>query len=164
MTKFVIYVLGVLTLLSCRSHGPDEPEGSGSVIEEEIKALPELVSVDPRAREILDQWPHYMSLEKRLPALAEVKSREEMELLLEELNQICQQIEDNAFPEPFERPSVRSRQKLLRTYLKKLEAANYYRLDYQEPVSELMDAYNAMRQQFNIIVGNTLTPDLFEDD
>ncbi len=164
MTKFAICALSVLALLGCRSPGPEEAEGAGSIIEAEISTLPELVRVDPRAREVLDAWPQYMALEKRLPALAGVKSREEMELLLEELNQICQQLEENAFPEPFEKPSVRSRQKVLRTYLKKLEAANYYRLDYQEPVSELMEAYNALRQQFNVIVNNTLTPDLFGDD
>lgn len=164
MTKVVIFGLSILVVFGCRSPEQSGPEDSTTVLEAEIKTLPDLVQLDPRAREILDGWPQYMSLENRLSALRDVNNREQLELLLEELNQICQQVEDNAFPAPFEKPSVRSRQKVLRTCLGKLESANYYRLDYQEPVSELMDAYNAMRQQFNVIVRNTLTPELFEND
>jgi hypothetical protein len=164
MTKFVFFALSLLVLTGCRSPEQGAQEETGSVIEAEIRALPELVQVDPQAREVLDSWPQYISLENRLSALPGVRNREEMELLLEELNQICLQIEENAFPAPFETPSVRSRQKVLRTYLGKLESANHYRLEYQEPISELMDAYNALRQQFNVIVRNTLTPDLFEDE
>lgn len=164
MTKFIIFGLSLLMLAACRSPEPSGPGESTAVLEAEIKALPDLVQVDPRAREILDSWPQYTSLENRLKALRDVENREQMELLLEELNQICKQLEENAFPQPFEKPSVRSRQKVFRTYLGKLEAANYYRLDYQEPVFELMGAYNSMRQQFNVIVRNNLTPDLFEDE
>lgn len=164
MTKIVILGMSLILAVSCKSPDQKESLEATSVIEAEIQALPELVPLDPRAREILNTWPQYASLENRLSALPEVKNREEMELLLEELNQICKQVEDNAFPAPFEKPSVRSRIKVLRTYLGKLEAANYYLLDYQEPVSELMDAYNAIRQQFNVIVNNSLTPDVFENE
>ena len=164
MTKIVILGMSLILAVSCKSPDPKEPLEATSVIEAEIQALPELVPLDPRAREIRSTWTQYTSLENRLSALPEVKNREEMELLLEELKQICKQVEENAFPEPFEKPAVRSRIKVLRTYLGKLESANYYRLDYQEPVSELMDAYNAIRQQFNVIVTNTLTPDVFESN
>lgn len=164
MTKIVILGMGLILALGCRSPDQKEALEAPSVIEEEIQALPDLVPLEPEAREILNIWPQYVSLENRLSTLPDVKNREEMELLLEELKQICKQVEDNAFPAPFEKPSVRSRIKVLRTYLGKLEAANYYRLDYQEPVSELMEAYNAIRQQFNVIVNNTLTSDVFENE
>ena len=164
MTKIVILGMFLILTVSCKS--PDQKDGQDepSMIEAEIQALPELVPLDPRAKEIVSTWSQYTALENRLSALPDVKNREEMELLLEELNQICQQVEENAFPAPFEKPSVRSRIKVLRTYLGKLESANYYRLDYQEPISELMDAINATRQQFNVIVNNTLTPDVFENN
>ena len=164
MTKFVFFGLCLLILGSCRSPEQSGPEDSSTVLEAEIKTLPDLVQLDPRAREVLDAWPQYMSLEDRLSALRDVRNQEQLELLLEELNQICEQLEKNAFPLPFEKPSVRSRQKVLRTCLGKLEAANYYRQDYQVPVSELMDAYNAMRQQVHVSVWHILTPELFEED
>jgi hypothetical protein len=154
----------LILAVGCKSPDQKEPQDEPSMIEAEIQALPDLVPLDPRAREIVEGWPQYNSLENRLSALPHVKNREEMELLLEELKQICKQVEENAFPKPFEKPSVRSRIKVLRTYLGKLEAANYYRLDYQEPISELMDAINAIRQQFNVIVTNNLTPDVFENN
>ncbi|MGA9238767.1 hypothetical protein [Robiginitalea sp.] len=164
MTKIVILGMCLILVVSCKSPDQKEAQDEPSMIEAEIQALPELVPLSPRAREIVDEWPQYTSLENRLSTLPDVKNTEEMELLLEELNQICKQVEENAFPQPFEKPSVRSRIKVLRTYLGKLEAANYYRLDYQEPISELMDAINATRQQFNVIVNNNLTPDVFENN
>ncbi|MGB5402745.1 MAG: hypothetical protein WBN13_02100 [Robiginitalea sp.] len=164
MTKIVILGMCLILAGSCKSPDQKEPQDEPSMIEAELQALPDLVPLSPQAQEIVNAWPEYTSLENRLAALRDVKNWEEMELLLEELDQICKQVEENAFPQPFEKPSVRSRIKVLRTYLGKLEAANYYRLDYQEPISELMDAINAIRQQFNVIVNNNLTPDVFENN
>jgi hypothetical protein len=87
-----------------------------------------------------------------------------MKLLLEELNQICKRLEESTFPEAFEQPAVRSRLRVIQTYLGKLEAALYYRLDYQQPLQELMQSYNALREQFNVIVRSTLSPELFENE
>ena len=164
MTKFVFFGLCLLLVFSCRSPEESGQEDVPTVLEAEINNLPDLVKVDPQVREILDTWPQYMSLENRLSALRDVRNQEQLQVLLEELDQICEQLEENAFPPPFEKPSVRSRQKVLRTCLGKLESANYYQLDYQEPVSDLMDALNAMRQQFNVIVQDNLTPELFENE
>ena len=164
MPKFSLSALILLVFLSC-NRSPDSEKAASGVSEEPIvSTLPELVVIRPEARVIVDDWPQFRSLEERMNVVREADDREELALLVEELGQICKQVEENAFPGELEKPSVRSRLKVLRTYLGKLDAALFYRTDTGEPLTELMVAYNALRQQFNVIVSTTLTPEMFMND
>jgi hypothetical protein len=164
MAKISFFLLACLLLSGCQSSGDKAADSEGEAPPVELQELPEAVRIDPQAREVLEGWPQYQALERRMPGLAEAQNEEELKLVLEELDQICQQLEENPIPEPFEQPSVRSRIKVLRTYLEKLEADLYYRLSYGGTMRELMESYNALGSQFNVIARNTLTPELFEDE
>ncbi|MEJ2162081.1 MAG: hypothetical protein P8X60_01835 [Robiginitalea sp.] len=163
MAKFITAFLFLFVFSSCNSTDSQrEATEENAMIDNQ--PIPEAVAILPEARVILDQWPQFQSLENRMATLKEVESSEELKLILEELSQICQQVEENEFPELFETPSIRSRIRVLRTYLGKLDASLYYRTDSQEPLLELQAAYNALRSQFNVIISNTLTPELFNDE
>lgn len=164
MSKFLFSLWIIILAAACNSAVQDQQGDSESPEDISQTDMPKLVEIRPEARELLDGWPEYMSLENRIQAVQEARDTEELQLLVEELRQICQQLEDNDFPEVFDTPSVRSRLKVLRTYLGKLDAALFYRTDYIEPRTELMGSYNALRQQYNVLVSSTLTPDMFEND
>ena len=164
MSKISILMLALLVVSGCKSREEPPEQSTVETASSGVPELPPPVRIDPRAREILDGWAEYQSLEERMAVLAGAGDEEEMKLLLEELSQICDQLEKNPIPEAFDQPSVRSRFKVVRTYLGKLEAALFYRLDYREPLFELMESYNALREQFNVITSSTLSPDIFEDE
>lgn len=164
MSKFSWFLLLIWLLSACNSTAEQPEEASGLPEEIAADSPPELVVIRPEARVLLEGWPQFQSLEARMGVLREAKSREELKLLVEELTQICLQVEQNAIPEVLEKPSVRSRLKVVQTYLGKMDAALFYRTDTAEPLGELMVSYNALRQQFNVIVSNTLTPDIFQND
>lgn len=164
MSKISFFLMALLFLSGCNTKAEEASETPGEVAASGEFSLPATVQVDAGAREVLDGWAEYRSLEDRMAILAETRDEEEMKLLLEELNQICQRLGESTFPEAFDQPSVRSRLKVIQTYLGKLDAALFYRLDYQEPLVELMASYNALREQFNVIVRTTLRPELFEDE
>lgn len=164
MQKFFILLLCFLFLEGCNTGDGKDQVASATQSWSALDSLPTPAVINTTAREILGDWPQFESLEKRIAVLPEVDNREELKLLVEELIQISKQIEINAIPEPFEQPSVRSRHKVVRTYLEKVDAALYYRLDHREPLLELMDTYNALREQFNVIVNSTLTPEIFENE
>ncbi len=158
-------VMGLAMLaLGCGSPENKDKEPAETAAWSGIPELPAPAPINAGARAVLEAWPQFLSLEERIAALPDTGSREELQLLLEELNQICQQVEENAIPTEFERPSVRSRLKVVRTYIGKSDAALGYREDYGEPLLELMEAYNALREQFNLIVNSTLKPELFETE
>lgn len=164
MSKISVFLIALLILSGCNTKAEEASDTPTAVSPPGELTLPATVQVDAGAREILDGWAEFRSLEDRMAILIETRDEEEMKLLLEELNQICQRLEESTFPEAFDQPSVRSRLKVIQTYLGKLDAALFYRLDYQEPLLELMTSYNALREQFNVIVRNTLRPELFDDD
>lgn len=164
MAKISVFLIALLILAACNTKAEEASETPAEVSESGELSLPATAQLDPGARAVLDGWAEFRSLEDRMAILAETRDEEEMKLLLEELNQICQRLEESTFPEVFDEPSVRSRIKVIQTYLGKLDAALFYRLDYQEPLKELMTSYNALREQFNVIVRNTLRPEFFEDE
>jgi len=164
MSKFSVFILLLLLFSGCNTKVEQAQDTLQESTVRDAEELPAPAQIDPMAREILDGWAEYQSLEERIAVLMEAQNEEEMKLLLEELNQICKRLEESTFPEAFDRPAVRSRLKVIQTYLGKLEAALYYRLEYQEPLRELMTSYNALREQFNVTVRNTLSPELFENE
>ena len=164
MSKFSVFLMILLLFSGCNPKVEEAQESSQETSAQDKRELPAPVQIDAGAREILDSWAEYRSLEDRLSVLAEASNEEEMKLLSEELNQICIRLEESSFPGEFEQPAVRSRLKVIQTYLGKLDAALFYRQDYQEPLFELMVSYNALREQFNVIVRNTLSPELFENE
>jgi hypothetical protein len=164
MSKFSVFLLILMAVTGCNSSSGEQQQASVPAGESSGKSMPELVVIRPDARVILDKWPQYQALEKRMGAVMEAKNPEALKLLMEELEQICSLVDDNPIPGTFEQPSVRGRIKVLRTYLGKLDAALFYRTDHGEPLAELMDSYNALRQQFNQIMSNTLTPEIFENE
>jgi len=164
MAKFSVFLIVLLLFSGCNPKAEEAKETAQETSESGNRELPEPVQIDAGAREILDGWAEYNSLEDRMAILAAAGNEEEMKLLLEELNQICKRLEESKFPGEFEQPAVRSRLKVIQTYLGKLDAALFYRQDYREPLFELMVSYNALREQFNVIVRNTLSPELFENE
>ena len=164
MSKISVFLLLLLLFSGCNrkveqaQETPQESSATGAA------ELPAPEQIDAAAQVILDGWAEYQSLEERMAVLMEAGNEEEMKLLLEELTQICKRLEESTFPGEFEQPAVRSRLKVIQTYLGKLEAALFYRLDYQTPLLELMESYNALRAQFNVIVRNTLNPEIFENE
>jgi hypothetical protein len=164
MSKIAIFLIALLFFAGCNTKVEQAQEPPEETTESGTAELPAPAQIDAGARQILDGWAEYQSLEDRLAVLMEAGNEEEMKLLLEELNQICKRLEESSFPEAFDQPAVRSRLKVIQTYLGKLEAALFYRLDYREPLRELMQSYNALREQFNVIVRNTLSPELFENE
>ncbi|HZJ20127.1 MAG TPA: hypothetical protein VFD35_07215, partial [Pricia sp.] len=64
----------------------------------------------------------------------------------------------------FDKPQVKSRQKVFKTYILKVKGDIFYRIDPQESVVEMIKAYNAFRNQFNVVVNNTLDTDLILEE
>ena len=164
MPRISFFLLALLLFSGCNTKVEEAQQTLQDASALGAEELPAPVQIDAGAREILDGWAEFRSLEDRMVVLADSGNEEEMKLLLEELKEICKRLEESTFPETFEQPAVRSRLKVIQTYLGKLEAALFYRLDYKEPLFELMESYNALREQFNVIVRNTLSPELFENE
>ena len=151
-------------LIGCRGERDSQESSGTSVIEIDVTKLPQRSTINTRANEILKDWPAFQQLETSFDALYRVENNEDLILVVEEMIKRQNDLEDSEYPEAFDIPQVKSRQKVFKTFLLKLKAASEYRTEVITPAREMLEAYNAFREQFNIIANNTLDLNLILDE
>ena len=163
--RYFLLALAIFSLVpGCGS--PEAPKAEGPLENgvSQAKALPVVVRLQPQARQVVEGWPEFAEFESRMGVLLQTQNQEELGIVLEELIENLSAFETAAIPIPFDRISVRSRKKLIKTYLLKTQAALHYRTDHQAPLAEAVTAYNGLLEHFNHIVSSNLDPSIFEDD
>ena len=156
MRLFQILIVLALLLSACRGGGENQQSANSTVVEIDIKQLPQRSTVNPRATEILKDWAAFQEMETSFDALYRVANNEDLILVVEDMILKQNELEASEYPEAFDTPQVKSRQKVFKTFLLKLKAAVEYRNDVIPPAKEMIAAYNAYREQFNVTVNNTL--------
>ena len=68
------------------------------------------------------------------------------------------------YPEIFDKPQVKSRQKVFKTYILKVRATLEYRKDPMESTIEMVNAFNGLRNQFNVMVNYNLDTKMILDE
>ncbi len=164
MRKIVLAAAAVLFFLSCQEQPAGATDETSRNENLSLSSLEKVVETDPKAMEYLNAWPEYRALESEIERVYESENKEDLILVVEELIQKQNALEASVYPEPFDVPQIRSRQKVFKTYLLKLKAALDDRSEALTPAKEMVVAYNAMRKQFNVIVNNTLDTNLILED
>jgi hypothetical protein len=130
----------------------------------QITALPQRVILNAKASDISKNWIEFNDFNAGFDALFTVENEEDLAFVLDDLVERQKLLEDSEYPPAFDLPQVRSRQKVIKTFILKTRAAVEYRVDATEPAVEMMEAYNALRNQFNVVVNNTLDTQLLLDE
>lgn len=65
-------------------------------------------------------------------------------------------LEASEYPVEFDKPQIKSRQKVFKTYVLRVKGDLIYRLDPEKSVIEMINAYNTQRKQFNIVINSAL--------
>lgn len=122
------------------------------------------MEINAKAQDILKEWVEYSAFETSFDALYNVANRDDLSLTIEDLIEKQNILEASEYPATFDKPQVKSRQKVFKTYLLKVKGDIFYRTNPQESVVEMIEAYNAFRNQFNVVVNNTLDTDLILEE
>ena len=125
-------------------------------------AIPQPLSLRPRVSQMLDGWVEYKDWADRMDALLKTEDGAEVLLLSEELLELSQALESSEFPADADKPSVRSRIRVVRTFLLKLKEDFHYQLNYRESQVLAAEAYNALREQFNRLDAMNIDPTIFD--
>ena len=156
MRRRLLYVLICLAIFSCNTQQTDNADQAKTTFELSAETWPKRTPVKPKAQAILKDWPEYQDFEKSFEALYTVANREDLSLVIENLIEKQKALESSEYPETFGKPQVKSRQKVFKTFMLKVKGDLYYRKEPDESVLEMIAAYNAFREQFNVIVSNTV--------
>ena len=120
--------------------------------------------VNAKATSILAAWPEYTAFDTSFETLYDVAVIEDVTFALEDLIEKQKLLAKSSYPEEYNIPQIKSRQKIVLTYMLKLKADLEYRSDIEKSVLQLITANNAMRTQFNVVVNNPLNNDLILQD
>ncbi|MEX0291665.1 MAG: hypothetical protein AB3N14_21360 [Flavobacteriaceae bacterium] len=160
MAKFFSLIILISLVLGCKRQ---QEGGEIRVISDQqlaVDSLPKRVAMNSKVMAILKDWPEFKTLESSFDALYKAQNREELILIMEDFVEKQKIMAASEYPQEFDIPQIKSRQKVLKTFILKTKAALEYRTDLMEPTTEMIVAYNALRRQFNVTVNNTLDTDL----
>jgi hypothetical protein len=155
MRKKLFYGLVFMLLFSCKQDRSAVTEDT-SAFDISTENWPEKSKVNTKANTILKAWSEFVDLDKTFDGLYTVENTEDLSLIVEDLIETQKYMAESDYPESFDKPQIRSRQKVFQTFILKTKGDLEYRVDPQQSVREMIDAYNALRNQFQIITNNTL--------
>jgi len=166
MRIFLTYFILIFSLISCNETKKElvvEQKEEGITFN--AKKLPNKIKLNPKAAVILEKWPEYQTFNQNIDALYKVRNSEELAFALDEIIESQKQLKTSKYPAEFDKPHIKSRQKVILNFTLKAKAALAYRTDPLLPVTEIIEAYNAYRNQFGVLVNNTLdTKHILEND
>ncbi len=160
---FFISALAIL-LLNCKQGGAEAEAVVDPNLEFNGSALEKRTTINSKAMTLLNEWPEFKDLEAGFDAFYKVENNEELVLSIEDLLEKQNALAASEYPENFNIPQVKSRLKVLKTFTLKMKAAAEYRIGVQEPALELISAYNALRDQFNVVMNSQLDTELIFED
>ena len=85
-----------------------------------------------------------------------------MKLAIDDLLEKEAALAKGEYPAPFDQLQIKSRQQVVRTFILKIKGNLEDRQGVQEAMVQMLEAYNAMKQQFNILKSNTLDKELID--
>ncbi|WP_430908311.1 hypothetical protein [Maribacter sp. 2-571] len=161
-----LFFLAVVILLigSCKEEQANTTNGEQASYEIGTEKWAKKSSIGSKANAIMGNWAEFQALEVSFDALYTVANRDDLLLVVEGLIEKEDDLSASEYPVEFGIPQIRGRQKMFRTFVLKVKGDLHYRLDPQASVKEMITAYNAFRNQFNVVVNNTLDTKLIFDE
>lgn len=157
-----IFVLCMLLMLvhACKEAASETAIAQDSGWQIDTDSLPKKSTVDAKAQVILNTWKEFTVLERSFDKVYTTEFREDFVLTIEELVENQKKLETGMYPEAFNIPQIKGRQKIFKTYLLKTKGNLEYRQNPKESIIEMITAFNDLRDQFNVVVNNTLPDEL----
>src|SRR5690606_18979754 len=160
MGKIIFYGMLFLLVVSCKKEKDTENVEVAAETFFSVDSLPKPISTNDNALEILKDWQEFENLETTFESLYKVDNREDLTLVIEDLIEKQKMLEASSYPLTFNRPQIKSRQKVFKTYILKTKGNLGYRVGIREATVEMVTAYNAFRNQFSVLVNSVLDTSL----
>lgn len=164
MKRMLFFAFLILVFISCKDQKQIPVEDGSSEYELSTEKWPKKLPVNSNAQAILNDWKEFKAFETTFDALYNVENKDDLALAIDDLIEKQKDLVASTYPDKFDIPQIRSRQKIFKTYMLKIKGDLFYRLDPQESILQMFEAYNAFRNQFNVVVNNTLDTNLILEE
>ena len=161
--KWLVYCC-VFFIIGCGKKKDVEKAIQKQLVSFDAQLLPKREVPNSEATILLKDWAAYHDLNTTLDAFYDAENEEDLKLVIDDLIDQQKLLEKSSYPKTFNVPQIKSRQRVLKTYMLKVKAALEYKTGVQAPAKEFIVAYNSFVNQFSIIVNSTIdTKQILED-
>ena len=153
-----------LMIMAC---SPKQKEEVATVVEPmgfSIQDYGKLVEVTPEVAEELSTWAEYNAYMESFAVLERATNSEDVKLAVDDLIEKEKEWALSDYPEAFDRVQLKSRQRVLRTFLFKLRANLLDNRKIDAAMQQFILASNALRSQYNSLSGETFDAKLILDE
>ena len=123
-----------------------------------------LVELDAQVIPIVEGWSEFMIMEDSFSVLKRATNSEDLKLAIDDLIEKEKTLARGDYPEVFDKFQIKARQQVFSTFLYKMQGELLDNRKIDQAMKELIVAYNAYKQQFNIIYRNNLDAKLILDE
>lgn len=161
-------LLGMFILCSilgaCKKVEQTTAEVEKQELEFNYRKMPDKIAINPDAAAIVDGWNPFKDLNASIDVLYKATNNEDLALAIDDLIEKEKKMADGEYPELFDTFQVKSRQRVLRTFLYKAKADIMEHQPTTESIVDVLEAYNNLRRQLNVIVNSQLDKKLILDE
>ncbi|MEC7264756.1 MAG: hypothetical protein VXW38_13530, partial [Bacteroidota bacterium] len=150
MQKLLVVLFVFSVLAGCKKTDEGTTDQSNNLeLVFDYQKLPARATINPKAAEILDGWEEFKAFDTSFDVLYKATNTEDLALAVDDLIEKEKKLNAGNYPELFDTFQIKSRQQVIRTYLYKVKASILENQPTTEPTVDMLQAYNAMRKQFN---------------
>ena len=164
MRKLSYWVAALLLVAACKNNNasPDELQGEELVFN--YQKMPKKLEMNPKATELVEGWAEFKTLSSSFDVLYKARNNEDLILAIDDLIEKEKLLAASTYPGILDDLQIKSRQRVLKTYFLKVKASILNNHDTTQPTIEMLEAYNAFRRQFNVVVNSQLDDKLILDE
>ncbi|WP_222982989.1 hypothetical protein [Flagellimonas meishanensis] len=160
---FYLLIFGAI-FVGCRQQQDASSNGTNEELDFNYQKLPNRATINPEALAIVEQWKGFIKFNESMDALYRATNNEDLILAIDDLIEKEKFLSESDYPEIFNTFQIKSRQQVIRTYLYKVKSHILENQETTQPTVEMLEAYNALRKQLNIIVNSQLDKKLILDE
>ncbi|MEC8832594.1 MAG: hypothetical protein VX772_09555, partial [Bacteroidota bacterium] len=156
MRKLLSILVLLSVLASCKKTEKAAVEVNTEDLEFNYQKMPEKAEINPEATAIVENWRQFKDLNASVDVLYKATNNEDLALAVDDLIEKEKRMSEGGYPEPFDSNQIKSRQTVMRTFLYKVKASIMENQPTTEPTIQMLEAYNNMREQLNVIMNSQL--------
>lgn len=149
--KYLGLICCFMWLVSCGSKQEKAVADTTLGANLDYATIPSFTPLTAEVDSVLVNWPSFKAFDGRVAAVRLVVSIPDLTLLVNELLEKEQTILKEGYPKDFNLPAIKSRQRLVKTYLLKIQAAIELGQNPEPAVLEFVQSFNDLKAQMNLI-------------
>lgn len=156
MRKLSCILAFFIILMGCKKNGNNSSDIGNDELVFNYQKMPKKLTINPKATVIVEEWAEFKILSSSFDVLYKARNNEDLILAIDDLIEKEKLLAKGEYPEVFDKFQIKSRQRVLKTYMLKVKASVLDNRDATQTTIEMLEAYNAFRKQFNVLVNSQL--------